>query len=255
MLRRAVAQTKGEYDRINARSFEYQQLKREANGDKSLYSDLERRIREAGINAGFQNSSIRIADLARPPDLPVFPRTWLNLCADVDCFERDRCVCGYCCRRVRHHYPRSRTSRAGAGYNCHRYASRGKGNAPHPTGGSNLVTAAPEPEESPDLDRKVVRYRPGEAGKSKKKSKTPLSLTSAFGEISSYEEAIRSLRHSILLPDPERNVRSLLITSAAPGEGKSTAIIHLAIAHAEQGRRTLIVDADLRRPAFIRNST
>jgi len=55
--------------------------------------------------------------------------------------------------------------------------------------------------------------------------------------------------------DPDRNVRSLLITSASPGEGKSTAIIHLAIAHSEQGRRTLIVDADLRRPSVHKNST
>jgi polysaccharide biosynthesis transport protein len=41
-----------------------------------------------------------------------------------------------------------------------------------------------------------------------------------------------------------------LITSAAPGEGKSTTAIHLAIAHAEQGKNTLIVDADLRRPSI-----
>ena len=52
------------------------------------------------------------------------------------------------------------------------------------------------------------------------------------------------------MPDFDRNVRSLLLTSAAPAEGKSTAIIHLAIAHAEQGKRTLIIDADLRRPSI-----
>src|SRR5579875_2487626 len=79
MLQKAVAETKGEYDQLNARSFEYQQLKRDADADKTLYSDLERRIREAGINNGFQNNSIRIADLARPPDIPVFPKKGLNL--------------------------------------------------------------------------------------------------------------------------------------------------------------------------------
>ncbi|MBV8897187.1 MAG: hypothetical protein JO051_11795, partial [Acidobacteriaceae bacterium] len=79
MLQRAVAETKAEYDQLNAKSFEYQQLKRDAEADKTLYGDLERRIREAGINAGFQNSSIRIADLARPPDTPVFPKKGLNL--------------------------------------------------------------------------------------------------------------------------------------------------------------------------------
>jgi polysaccharide biosynthesis transport protein len=249
MLRRAVAQTKGEYDRINARSFEYQQLKREADGDKSLYSDLERRIREAGINAGFQNSSIRIADLARPPDVPVFPRTWLNLLLALIASS----VIAVCVAIVADVLDTTirdpeQVARALDTTVIGALPAVKEMRLIQPGGGS-LVTAAREPPDSPELDQKVVRYRPGETGKGKKKAKTALALTSGFGEISSYEEAIRSLRHSILLPDPERNVRSLLITSASPGEGKSTAIIHLAIAHSEQGRRTLIVDADLRRPS------
>jgi polysaccharide biosynthesis transport protein len=79
MLSKAVAETKAEYDQLNTRSLQYQQLKRDADTNKTLYSDLERRIKEAGINAGFQNSSIRIADLARPPDAPIFPRKTLYL--------------------------------------------------------------------------------------------------------------------------------------------------------------------------------
>ena len=38
-----------------------------------------RKIKEAGINASFQNSSIRVADPARPGLKPVFPKVWLNL--------------------------------------------------------------------------------------------------------------------------------------------------------------------------------
>ncbi len=79
MLQKAVAETKAEFDRLNARSFEYQQLKREAEADKKLYDDLVRKIKEAGINAGFQNNNIRIADTARPGLKPVFPRFKLNL--------------------------------------------------------------------------------------------------------------------------------------------------------------------------------
>ena len=79
MLARAVQETKAEFDRLNARSFEYQTLKREADGDKNLYEELVRKIREAGINASFQNSSIRIADPARPGLKPVFPKVWLNV--------------------------------------------------------------------------------------------------------------------------------------------------------------------------------
>ena len=79
MLEKAVKDTKEEFDHLNARSFEYQSLKREAEADKKLYEELVTKIKEAGINAGFQNSAIRIADLARPAIRPVFPNLTLNL--------------------------------------------------------------------------------------------------------------------------------------------------------------------------------
>jgi polysaccharide biosynthesis transport protein len=67
--------------------------------------------------------------------------------------------------------------------------------------------------------------------------------------LSGYGEAIRTLRNSILLTDFDRRIRSILVTSATPGEGKSTTAAHLAIAHAENGQRTLIIDGDLRKPS------
>src|SRR6185295_17499697 len=79
MLLNSVAQTKEEFDRLNERSFDYQRLKNEAEADRKLYEELVRKIREAGINSGFQNNSIRIADLARPGAKPVFPQLKLNL--------------------------------------------------------------------------------------------------------------------------------------------------------------------------------
>src|ERR1019366_8313439 len=79
MLQKAVAETKAESDRLNTRSFEYQQLKREAEADKKLYEELVRKIKEAGINAGFQNNNIRIADTARPGLGPVSPNVKENV--------------------------------------------------------------------------------------------------------------------------------------------------------------------------------
>jgi capsular exopolysaccharide synthesis family protein len=67
---------------------------------------------------------------------------------------------------------------------------------------------------------------------------------------SEFDEAVRMLRNSILLADFDRNLRSILMTSATPGEGKSTVALHLALSHAEQGKKTLIIDADLRRPTL-----
>jgi capsular exopolysaccharide synthesis family protein len=68
----------------------------------------------------------------------------------------------------------------------------------------------------------------------------------------SYDEAIRTLRNSILLTDFDRRLHSLLITSASPAEGKSTIAVRLAVAHASQRHKTLLIDGDLRRPSVHR---
>jgi capsular exopolysaccharide synthesis family protein len=76
--------------------------------------------------------------------------------------------------------------------------------------------------------------------------------TAVETDAAGYDEAIRTLRNSILLADFDRRLRSLLITSASPGEGKTTIAVRLAMAHAEQHHRTLLIDADLRRPSVHR---
>src|ERR1035441_8300403 len=78
MLKKAVAEIKVEFDQLNARSFEYKAVKREADADKGLYDELVHKIKEAGINSSFQNSSIRLSDSARPPLRPIFPDLPLN---------------------------------------------------------------------------------------------------------------------------------------------------------------------------------
>ena len=79
LLQKAVADTKAEWDSLNARSFQYQQLKQEADANTALYDELIKKIQDADINAGFQNNNISIADAARPPLHPVFPDITLNL--------------------------------------------------------------------------------------------------------------------------------------------------------------------------------
>jgi capsular exopolysaccharide synthesis family protein len=61
-------------------------------------------------------------------------------------------------------------------------------------------------------------------------------------------EAYRSMRTNIEFTSVDEPIRRLLITSAVPGEGKTTTAANLAVAFAQSGRRTILVDADLRRP-------
>ena len=70
---------------------------------------------------------------------------------------------------------------------------------------------------------------------------------------SGFRESVRTLRNSILLGNLDQRYRSLLVTSAAPAEGKTTTAANLAAAHAEQGQRTLLIDGDLRRPSVHRS--
>ena len=224
MLEAAVTQTKKEFDDLNSRSFEYQTLKREADGDKMLYEELIRRIKEAGINASFQNSSIRVADAARPGLKPVFPRLWLNLLL---------------------------------AFLCASFVA---------VGAAVLSDVLDNTVRDPDqvqrlMNADVIGSLP--AVKDWRRRLSPVGHAPALNgatplvhpsdqTLSNYEEAIRTLRNSILLTDFDRRLRSILLTSASPSEGKSTVAAHLAATHASQHKRTLLIDGDLRRPSVHR---
>jgi len=63
-------------------------------------------------------------------------------------------------------------------------------------------------------------------------------------------EAYRTLRLNIQFASPDRPLHTLLATSTSPDEGKSTTLANLAITLAQAGHRTILVDADLRRPSL-----
>ncbi len=224
MVKQAVADAKAEFDRVNSRSFEYQALKREADADKSLYEELIRKIKEASINAGFQNSAIRIADPARPALKPVFPNIVLNaLLAFL--FSALLAVGAAVLsdildKTIRDPEQVARTLR------------------------TEVIGSLPLMKNRGAASFAVPNFR--------RSLKDGLAARKEH-DSSGFGESVRTLRNSIMLASFDGRSRSLLVTSAGPGEGKTTTAANLAAAHAEQGLRTLLIDGDLRRPSVHRN--
>lgn len=62
-------------------------------------------------------------------------------------------------------------------------------------------------------------------------------------------EAYRTLRTTLMFSSVENPIQTLLVTSTVDGEGKSDALANLAVTFAQAGNKTILVDADMRRPS------
>jgi capsular exopolysaccharide synthesis family protein len=212
MLGKQFQQTKAEFDQLNSHSFQYTALKREADTDRALYEELVRKIKEAGINAGFQSNAINISDMARPSRMPVYPNTQSNLLEAL----LVSMLLGI----------------AGAVL------------------GDKLDNTIRDPDQARSfLGVDVVASLPMVR---QWKGHLVLADKDAAQTSDGFEEAIRTLRASLLLGNSHRPLKSLMVTSVAPSEGKTTIAVELAIAHARQGNKTLLIDGDLRRPGVHR---
>ena len=223
-LHAAVDETKAQFDQLSTKSLEYKTLKRDADADKAIFDDLTKKVKEAGINSGFQSNSIRIADAARPNFAPVYPRITFNAMIAFLASSFLGIVVVFVAEGMDH------TLR--------------------------------DPEEiQRQLQTEVLGALPvvKEWRGHLPSAATPDGKRRAFfggsgGVANTYEEAVRTLRDSILLPNGDQRPKSLLVTSATPREGKTTTAVHLAVVHSQQKRKTLLIDSDLRRPGVYQHA-
>ena len=224
-LAQAVEDQKREVNDIASKTIQYNILKREVDTNKALYDGLLQRMKEAQVSAGLKASNIRVVDAAEVPRGPK-SRVLLSLTLAL--------IAG---------------TALGVGLAFFQ---------------EYLDNTLKTPEEVENLLRLpslglVQSFSLNGAGKSKQ-GKLPaivpgqqVSIAPAIQTNSAAVEAFRSLRTSILLsanPVP----KSLLITSALPGEGKTTTTVNLGATLASLGSRVVIVDCDMRRPACHRST-
>jgi polysaccharide biosynthesis transport protein len=213
-----LQQTKTEGNSLTGRAHQYAQLKSEADNDKRIYQDLATRTRLAGITQQFQNASFQLAARALAPQETIFPKLQIVLPLALLLSG----ILGILFAVLANALNTTLSDPGEAASHLH----------------MDLLAAIPAAKNLPSLS-----HDDGAAAKAGT-SKRSAELTACFGE------AIRTLRATLNLAMGNRPIRSLLVTSAAPGEGTSTTVAHLALAYAQLGKKVLLVDANFRRPTL-----
>lgn len=76
------------------------------------------------------------------------------------------------------------------------------------------------------------------------------SLVVSLNPKSPISEVYRLLRAKIPFFSKDQDLKTVMVTSSQPGEGKTTTISNLAVTYAQEGKKVLLVDADMRKPSL-----
>lgn len=228
LLQRALDQQKNEASSMADKMVQYNILKRDAEANKQLYDGLLQKLKEAGITAGLRSSNIRVVDPALLPTAPSRPNRSRNLSLAI--------LVGLI---------------GGVGLALLReYLDNTVKNPDDVESLSRLPSLAVVPAFAGDGDRRgrLQKLLRGSGNGHQER----VALLSHSQPQSAVSEAFRALRTSLLLSQPDRPPQIILVTSALPHEGKTTASVNIGVTLAQLGDSTLLIDGDLRKPGISR---
>lgn len=219
-LDNALARFQGDLGTVPSREIEYNRLLREQQLLEQVYTLLQTRLKEEQVKAAATPAEVRVLDAALVPEGPASPRPLLNF-ALAGVLGLVAGVGLVFVREIRDPKVRTPDDVADA------------------TRGMPILGVIPRPSISdrPTGNGRWLAHSSGEPA---------TGALIALDTRSPASEAYRSVRNRIAFADPERAPRLLVVTSATEEDGKSTTAANLAVSLAQQGLRTLLVDADLR---------
>ncbi len=226
LLTQALDQRKAESNQMAEKLVEYNILKREAEANKTLYDGLMTKLKETAISQGLRSSNIRVVDPAMIPSTPSRPAKTRNV------------VLAFLIGLV-----------GGIGLALMREYLDNTVKTPDDierlTRLPSLAVVPQFVDSNGDAKKRGLLKSFGANGHEKR-----IELVAQNLPKSQMSEAFRALRTSILLSQADHPPQVILVTSALPREGKTTAAANLAVTLAQLGDSTVLVDADLRKPGI-----
>jgi succinoglycan biosynthesis transport protein ExoP len=230
-LRQARQQTQNEGLDLNLHEIDYNRMERERANNEKLHTILLQRTTETNLTRMLRVSPVRLVDRAAVPDEPIRPRPILNMALGI--------VLGLL---------------GGIGAAVLRMRMDRSVNTPDDVANLGVAVLGLVPTIQADKTASSSGRVPRGGARGTRRKQTEATARSSKDLVvhthprSAVAECCRTIRTNLSFMSTDKPLRTILVTSPGPAEGKSTLTISLAITMANSGRRVVLVDTDLRRP-------